>query len=240
VGARFSAAVQTGPGAHPASCTMGTGYFLGLKRGRGVTLKTHSLLVPWSKKSRALPLLPLWAVRPVQSLSACTRVHFTFFFTYLPTYLGTAVAQWLRCCATNRKVAGSIPSCVSGFFIDIKSFRLPTYLTQWSRIHPKKITGPQLIRKIPHILWNPRVHYRIHKRPTPVLILSHSNQIHPSTSYFLNFQFNIILPSTSRTSKWSISLTSSQQNPLRTSPLHHKCYMPRRSHSRFDGPNEVG
>jgi hypothetical protein len=25
VGTRFSAAVQTGPGAHPASCTMGTG-----------------------------------------------------------------------------------------------------------------------------------------------------------------------------------------------------------------------
>ena len=36
---------------------------------------------------------------------------------------GTAVAQWLRCCATNRKVAGSIPTSVSGFFIDIKSFR---------------------------------------------------------------------------------------------------------------------
>ena len=36
---------------------------------------------------------------------------------------GTAVAQWLRCCVTNRKVAGSIPAGVSGFFIDIKSFR---------------------------------------------------------------------------------------------------------------------
>ena len=36
---------------------------------------------------------------------------------------GTAVAQWLRCCATNRKVAGSIPASVSGFFVDIKSFR---------------------------------------------------------------------------------------------------------------------
>ena len=36
---------------------------------------------------------------------------------------GTAVAQWLRCCATNRKVAGSIPASVIGFFIDIKSFR---------------------------------------------------------------------------------------------------------------------
>ena len=33
------------------------------------------------------------------------------------------MAQWLRCCATNRKVAGSIPAGVSGFFIDIKSFR---------------------------------------------------------------------------------------------------------------------
>ena len=36
---------------------------------------------------------------------------------------GTAVAQWLRCCATNRKVAGSIPAGVNGFFFDIKSFR---------------------------------------------------------------------------------------------------------------------
>jgi hypothetical protein len=27
LGARFSAPVQTGPEAHPASCTMGTGYF---------------------------------------------------------------------------------------------------------------------------------------------------------------------------------------------------------------------
>jgi len=35
----------------------------------------------------------------------------------------TAVAQWLRCCAVNRKIAGSIPAGVSGFFIDIKSFR---------------------------------------------------------------------------------------------------------------------
>ena len=30
--------------------------------------------------------------------------------------LGAAVAQWLRCCATNRKVAGSIPDGVIGIF----------------------------------------------------------------------------------------------------------------------------
>ena len=36
-GARFSAPVQTGPGAHPAFYTMGTGSFPGIKRpGRGV------------------------------------------------------------------------------------------------------------------------------------------------------------------------------------------------------------
>jgi hypothetical protein len=35
-GARFFAHVQTGPEAHPASCTMGTGSFPGVKRpGRG-------------------------------------------------------------------------------------------------------------------------------------------------------------------------------------------------------------
>ena len=55
---------------------MGTRSFPGVKSGRGVTLTPYPLLVPWSWKCRAIPLLPLWAVRPVQSLSACTRVHF--------------------------------------------------------------------------------------------------------------------------------------------------------------------
>ena len=80
-GSRFSAHVQTGPGLQTAFCTMGTGPFLGVKSDLVVTLTTHPLLVPWSRKSRAVPLLPLWAVRPVQSLSACERVHFTFTYT---------------------------------------------------------------------------------------------------------------------------------------------------------------
>ena len=76
-GVIFSIPVQTGPGTHPASCTMGTGSFPGVKSGRDVTLTPHPLLVPWSWKCRAIPLLPLWPVRPVQSPGACTRVHFT-------------------------------------------------------------------------------------------------------------------------------------------------------------------
>jgi len=39
--------------------------------------------------------------------------------------LGIAVAQWLRGCATNWKVVGSIPAGISGFFINIKSFISP-------------------------------------------------------------------------------------------------------------------
>ena len=48
-GARFSAFVQTGPEAHPASCTMGTGSFPGVSCGRGMTLNPHPLLLPRSK-----------------------------------------------------------------------------------------------------------------------------------------------------------------------------------------------
>jgi len=38
-------------------------------------------------------------------------------------YEKSEVAQGLRCCATNRKVVGSIPFGVSGFFSEIKTFR---------------------------------------------------------------------------------------------------------------------
>jgi hypothetical protein len=40
-----------------------------------VPVQGWPLTLPYST---AIPLLPLWAVWPVQSLSACTRVHFTF------------------------------------------------------------------------------------------------------------------------------------------------------------------
>ena len=48
-GARFSAPVQTGPEAHPASCTMGTASFPGVRCCWGVTLTLHTLLAQRSK-----------------------------------------------------------------------------------------------------------------------------------------------------------------------------------------------
>jgi hypothetical protein len=37
-------------------------------------------------------------------------------FQYSIISLGTTEAQWLRCCATNQKVAGSIPDGIIGIF----------------------------------------------------------------------------------------------------------------------------
>ena len=71
-GARYSAPLQTGPRALLASCTMGTGSFPGVKSSRAWRWPPHPILVLWSRKIRAIPLLPL---------CACTRVHFTFTFT---------------------------------------------------------------------------------------------------------------------------------------------------------------
>ena len=67
------------------------------------------------------------------NISDCLHLHGLMWYVARPHTVvipiahnqwGTMVAQWLRCCVTNRKVIGSIPTGVSGFFIDIKSFRL--------------------------------------------------------------------------------------------------------------------
>ena len=44
-GTKISAPVQTGPGAHPAFCTTGTGSFTGVNIGRGVKLTPTSAVV---------------------------------------------------------------------------------------------------------------------------------------------------------------------------------------------------
>jgi hypothetical protein len=83
-GARFSAPVQTGLGAHPVSCTMGTGSFPGVKRsGRGVN---H--LPPFSTevKERVKQYPCLLCVRGL--------LQGEFYFLYLPRRIFQCRCLW--------------------------------------------------------------------------------------------------------------------------------------------------
>jgi len=96
-------------------------------------------------------------------------------------------------------------------------------------------------QEIPRILWNPKVHYHIHKCPPPVPILSQLDPVHTPASCFLKIHQNIILPSAPGSPQWFLSLQFPHQNPAHASPLPHTRHMPRPSHSpRFYHSLSIG
>ena len=83
-----------------------------------------------------------------------------------------------------------------------------TYLfTPCSTVLLEKLTGFAANQEIPHILWNPKVHHRTHKRPPPVPILSQLHPVPTTPSYFPKIHLNVILPSAS----WSPPMVSFPQ-----------------------------
>jgi len=94
--------------------------------------------------------------------------------------------------------------------------------------------------EIPRILWNPKVHCRVHNSLPLVPILSRINPIHALQNSFCKIYFNIILLYIPRYSKWPLSLRFLHQTLYAPLLSPHTCYIFRPSHSfRFDIPNNT-
>jgi hypothetical protein len=72
-----------------------------------------------------------------------------------------------------------------------RSYQLLTKLTG---------TAAEASPPTPQIILNLKFHYRVHCSPT----LSQTNPFHIVPFHFLKVQFNVIVPSLSRSSKWSL------------------------------------
>jgi hypothetical protein len=102
---------------------------------------------------------------------------------------------WLVRLYNSSRLDLSLPGVKScGDLRSLSSFPYP--LTLWLG------TGLNFIDWVSLYLWNPKVQYRVHKRPPLVPILSHTHPIPSIPSCLSKIHFNIVHPPTSWSSQW--------------------------------------
>jgi hypothetical protein len=78
-------------------------------------------------------------------------------------------------------------------------------------------------RDVPHLLWNPKVHYSVHKSPHLVPIMSQVNPAHIFPPHFPNIHSSVISPSTPRSSMgyFPSGFPTTLITPMRATCLDH-------------------
>jgi hypothetical protein len=116
---------------------------------------------------------------------------------------------------------------------------LPVIITPWSRVLSEKLKHHKLLKKFP-AFYGTRRFITIITRVRH-LSLSWATLIQPMPpSNLSKIHFNIILPSTPGSSKWSPSLRFPHYSPVCNSPLPHTCHMSCPSQSSWlDHPNDI-
>jgi hypothetical protein len=82
---------------------------------------------------------------------------------------------------------------------------------------------------IPCLLWNPTVHYSVHKIPPLATVLSQMHPVHSLPLYFPKNHYNVF-SSTPKSSDWILPFMSVDQNSVYIFHPLHAWYMPHPSH----------
>lgn len=80
-------------------------------------------------------------------------------------------------------------------------------------------------QEITHYLWNPKLHYQVHKSLLLNPVPSQLNPLQNVTSFLFEICFNTNLPFTARFPKWLLLLRISDWNSLCISHLPHACHI---------------